>query len=141
MSTSQTIYYERVSICINGDPYLKDGQIRKFSANITYNNKNIHGFNVVNTATGQTLGGKDVKLSWEEYLVTQANYVNLAAYFTANPQSIVTVTPFSLARNADPAPEFVFFQILPTSIDLGAPGEGEVISRSITFVGVDCSNT
>ncbi len=137
---AQQFFYDRVRLYVNGAAYLPDGQIRSFSMQGAYNSKLQQGMTPTGLASGVTIGNISVTFNWTEFLPTQADYLNWRTYCVANPNTIVTVVPISIATGVATAPSFTISGIQPTSINIGAPSEGEVCTRDISMVAIQASN-
>lgn len=136
----QQFFYDRVALYVNGVTYLPDGQIRSFSMQGAYNNKLQQGMTPTGLASGITIGNISVTLNWTEFLPTQADFLNWRTYCIANPNTIVTVVPISLATGVAVAPSFTISNIQPTTINLSSPSEGEVFTRDISMIAIQSSN-
>ena len=137
---SPQIFYDRVSAYLNGIAYLRDGMIRSFSMQGIYNNKLQQGMTLTGLASGLTIGNISVTVNWTEFLPTSSDYLNFRTYCIANPNTILTIVPVSLAQGIAIAPSFTISNIQPTTINLNAPNEGEVMVRDCAFIAISSSN-
>ena len=137
---AQQFFYDRVNLYLNGVAYLPDGQIRSFGMQGIYNTKLQQGMTPTGLASGMTIGNISVTVNWTEFLPQQSEYINLRTFCLANPDSTLTVVPISLATGVAIAPSFTIIKIQPTTLNLSAPSEGEVMVRDCSFIAISSSN-
>ena len=141
MATQPQFFYDRVSILINGQPYLPNGQIRSFTMTAVYTSTQQMGFTIDGKSAGQIVGGSKIDpITWRELLPTAIDLLNWRTYLIANPNSIITVIPISLATGVPIAPQFTITGLNCTGLTMDAPGESEACGRSCTFNAHDSSN-
>lgn len=139
--TVQQQFYDRVEIYANGIQYLPNGQIRSFNLAATYNTKSIQGFSQTGLSTGFVIGNIAINdISWVEYLPQASDYVNWRIFCDSNPNAVFTIVPVSLSTGAPNAPVFALSGVNPTTITIGAPSEGEVMTRDCKFIAISSSN-
>jgi hypothetical protein len=139
MATQQFLY-DRVAILADGIEYLPDGQIRSFSMQAAYNNRLQQGMTSNGVATGITIGNRSVTVNWTEFLPTSGDYLNFRTFCIANPNTVFTIIPITLADGVPAGPSFTIGPVQPTSINISAPNEGEVMVRDCSFIAIDSSN-
>lgn len=143
MAAGQPIFFDRVAIYLgDGIPYLPNGMIRSFSMSATYNSSVNQGFSPDGLASGVTIGNKTISnITWTEYLQDLSNFINLRTFFIANPNTVLTVVPISIATGVPSAPQFTISGVVNRSIDISAAEEGSPMIRNCSFMAVDSSNT
>lgn len=138
---NQQYFFDRVEIYADNIAYLPDGQIRNFGVNASYNTKILQGFSPTGNATGKVVGNTTIdNINWTEFLPAAEDYVNWRAFCLANPGAVFTVVPVTLALGQPLGITFTLTGVDPTSIKVGAPGEGEVMTRDCTFNALYASN-
>lgn len=142
MSAAFPVFYDRVEIYSNALAYLPNGMIRNFTMSATFNSSINQGFSPTGLGSGVTYGNKTISnVGWTEYLQDLNNYLNFSTFLLANPNTIITVVPVSLASGVPNAPQFTISGIVLRSIDISTPEEGSPGIRSCSFMAVDSSNT
>jgi len=142
MAGGKPIFFDRVKIYLDNIPYLPNGMIRSFSMTATYNDTVNQGFSPDGLASGTTQGNKTISsINWTEYLQPLGNYLNLRTFFLGNPNAVVTVVPFSIVTNGPTAPQFTITGMAFKSMDVTAGQEGEPMTRVLSMMAVDSSNT
>lgn len=137
----QQQFYDRVEIYADNIPYLPDGQIRSFNISATYNSKVIQGFSQDGKGTGVVIGNSVIDdISWTEYLPQEDDYVNWKTFTQTNPNAVYTIVPVSLATGVPIAPSFAITGVIVNTIKIGAPSEGEVMTRDCKFSAIASSN-
>lgn len=131
------IFYDRVEIYIDGVQYLPDGQIQDFSASMRTSSKLTDGMTPTGIKPGYIIGNTEIDITWTEILPTESQYINIYTFLAANPNAEITVVPFSIATNAQAAPNFPISGIVLTgqSIDVMLNGEAK---RRNSFVATTC---
>jgi len=132
-------FYDRVSVYIDGNAYLPNGQIRSFSVQAIYNSKIQQSMTPNGYALGYTIGNRSFSFNWTELFPTQADYLNFRTYCQANPNTTFTIVPISLASNVPIAQSFTLTGIQPVNISIPAPSEGEAMTRDCGFIAITCS--
>jgi hypothetical protein len=140
MANSQ-YFWDRVSVLVNGLPYLEKGEIRTFSMQASYNTRLQQSMTPNGVALGLTAGNKSISFSWTEFLPPQSDYINWRTFTLAEPNAIITIIPISIASGIPIAPSFTITGIGCTSQNMSASGEGEIITRDCQFIASDSSNT
>ena len=136
MAQGTSIFYDRVKISIFGQPYMADGYITNFRANTKYGDKLTQGFSTDGTATGVLYANEETDISWDEFLVSSSQFVDLAALIRKSPAALtgqIIFQPFSVNGNASTAPAFVATKIVLPSLNLDAPGQGSEMKRSVSL--------
>jgi len=134
-------FYDRVAILVDGIPYLPLGTIRNFSMQVTYNTRIQPSQTPNGVSAGLTIGNKSISFNWTEFLPIQSEYINWRTFTIANPNTVLTVIPITLATGVPTAPSFTLTGIGVTGASVSAPNEGEVMTRDNSFVALDSSNT
>jgi hypothetical protein len=134
-------FYDRVDIYVDNIAYLPDGDIRSFSMNATYNSKPVQGQSPDGKATGIVVGNTVIDdISWTEYLVDQDDFIDWRAFTLANPNAQIMIVPVSLATGTPKGPAFIITGLSVKNIKIGAPSEGEPMTRDCSFNAVSSSN-
>ncbi len=132
----QVSFYDRVKISIFGQPYMQGGYILNFRANTKYGDKLSQGMSTNSAATGVMYGNEETDISWDEYLVDQNDFVDIASLIRKNPAAQsgqIVIQPFSISGNASTAPAFVATLIVVPSIDMVAQGQGTEMKRTVSL--------
>lgn len=134
-------FYDRVEIYVNGVAYLPDGQIRSFSMSGKYTSTQQMGFTPTGAPAGQIVGGSKIDpISWRELLPTATELLNWRSFLIANPNTVITVIPVSLATGVPNAPSFTITGLNCTDQTMDAPGESEACGRTCMFNASQSSN-
>lgn len=136
MAQGTSIFYDRVNISIFGAPYMAGGYILNFRANTKYGDKLSQGFSTDGTATGVVYANEETDISWDEYLVDETNFVDLAALIRKSPSALtgqIIFQPFSVNGTASAAPAFVATKIVLPGLNIDFGGQGSEGKRSVSL--------
>lgn len=135
-------FYDRVAVYLNNIAYLPDGIVRNFTMDVSYNSTINQGFSPTGLASGVTYGNKTIaNVNWTEYLQPLDQYINLSTLLKANPNTLMTIVPISIATGVPNAPQFTMTGIVMKGMNITAAEEGSPMIRTCTFMAVDASNT
>ena len=134
------VFWDRVTIMLNGTPYLPDGQIRDFSITASYNDNLVQSMTGDGSAIGIVFGNKSVSLNWTELLTPQSQYLNWGIYVLANPNTTLTIIPVSIATGIPAAPQFTVTGLGRGPQSPNASGEGQAMMKHISLIAARVSN-
>lgn len=141
MSYSPATLYDRVQIFLDGLPYLPNGYVHSFSMTAVYHDSIQHGFSTNGKATGSSVGNSEIPtITWQEYLPSLGEYINLSTFILANPNAVILIVPISLRTGAQSAPQFTLTGVVRESIVVSAAQEGTSMTRSVSLKAADSSN-
>lgn len=132
------IFYDRVEIYLDGQQYLPDGHIQNFRASMRTNSKLVGGMTQTGIEPGVIIGNSQIDVTWTEILPSESLYININTFLQANPNSELTVVPFSLATNSQPAPNFPVSGLVLTNQEIDVAGGSSEAMRRNTFVATTC---
>jgi hypothetical protein len=133
-----TIYYDRVNLTLFGAPYLQDGNIMNFSADVDLNTNLVQGMTQTGVASGGVIGNQAVTITWEEFYTQSTQMVDLVNLIRNNPAAgsgQLIVQPLSVGAGVPNARAIVFTGLFIPRLGLvHTPGQGQVATRPVTLL-------
>ncbi len=134
--TIPLIIYDRVDILVNNVRYLPNGKIQSMRIDSRLGNNLVHGMTTTGYAAGVIFGNSEITFDWEELCPNVEEFINWQSFILVNPGVVIDVIPKSLSTFAPTPPQFVLTGIVPISMPISSPGEGQSIKRICTFKAI-----
>jgi hypothetical protein len=141
VNSGTLVQWDRAKINIDGIAYL-DGYIQNFRIGGATNSKALKSMTPDGLPLGTTMGNTEYSVSWKEILPDTEKYINFRELCKANPDMQISIIPFKVSADGKDIAlpyHYIISGINPTGNGINGDGEGEELTRSVSFIATRVS--